>query len=132
MVSCVSLFSFSMNQKNNAVLEPRTGYFRRLVGFKAKAKDLSFEAKAKNSKCVLKNILEDSTSDKKRASLDLFQPRLFNCWREHVLVANKNRFISFCSHFLRYQTPKQSESSKGFQIAKQLRKFKSHCLLFAF
>ena len=32
--------------KKSAVLEPRTGHFRRLVDFKAK--DLSFEAKAKN------------------------------------------------------------------------------------
>ena len=31
--------------KNNAVLEPRIGHFRGLVGFEAKAKDLSFEAK---------------------------------------------------------------------------------------
>ena len=31
--------------KNNAVLEPRTGHFRGLVEFEAKAKDLSFVAK---------------------------------------------------------------------------------------
>ena len=39
---------FPFNQsKNNAVLEPRKGHFRGLVGFEAKAKDLSFEAKTK-------------------------------------------------------------------------------------
>ena len=44
MLSFVRLFSFLTNQKN-AVLEPRTVRFRELVGFEAKAKDLSFEAK---------------------------------------------------------------------------------------
>ena len=33
--------------KNSAVLEPRTGQFSRTWGLKAKAKDLTFEAKAK-------------------------------------------------------------------------------------
>ena len=33
--------------KNSAVLEPRTGQFSRTWGFEAKAKDLTFEAKAK-------------------------------------------------------------------------------------
>ena len=44
------------NSKNNAVLEPRTGQFSRTWGLEAK--DLTFEAKAKDFKCVL----EDSTS----------------------------------------------------------------------
>ena len=63
---------FPFNQsKNNAVLEPKTGHFRGLVGFEAKAKDLNFEdkAKARTSKCVLEDVLEakgvfeDSTYD---------------------------------------------------------------------
>ena len=33
--------------KNSAVLEPRTGQFSRTWGLEAKAKDLTFEAKAK-------------------------------------------------------------------------------------
>ena len=37
-------FNFS---KNTAVLEPRTGQFSRTSGLEAKAKDLTFEAKAK-------------------------------------------------------------------------------------
>ena len=36
---------FFNQSKSNAVLEPRTGHFRRLVGFEAKAKDLSFKVK---------------------------------------------------------------------------------------
>ena len=36
--------------KNTAVLEPRTGQFSRTWGFEAKAKDLTFEAKAKDFK----------------------------------------------------------------------------------
>ena len=36
--------------KKGAVLEPRTGHFRGLVGFVAKAKDLNFEANAKDFK----------------------------------------------------------------------------------
>ena len=39
-----------MQSKNNAVLKPRTGHFRGLVVFEAKAEDLSFEAKAKDFK----------------------------------------------------------------------------------
>ena len=35
------------NSKNSAVLEPRTGQFSRTWGLEAKAKDLTFEAKAK-------------------------------------------------------------------------------------
>ena len=35
------------NSKNSAVLEPRTGQFLRTLHFEAKAKDLTFEAKAK-------------------------------------------------------------------------------------
>ena len=38
------------NSKNTAVLEPRTGQFSRTRGLEAKAKDLSFEAKAKDFK----------------------------------------------------------------------------------
>ena len=38
------------NSKNSAVFEPRTGRFSRTWGLKAKAKDLTFEAKAKNFK----------------------------------------------------------------------------------
>ena len=36
------------NSKNSAVLEPRTGQFLRPWGLEAKAKDLIFEAKAKD------------------------------------------------------------------------------------
>ena len=38
------------NSKNSAVLEPRTGQFLRTLGLEAKAKDLTFEAKAKDFK----------------------------------------------------------------------------------
>ena len=38
------------NSKNSAVLEPRTGQFSRTGGLEAKAKDLTFEAKAKDFK----------------------------------------------------------------------------------
>ena len=38
------------NSKNSAVLEPRTRQFSRIWGFETKAKDLSFEAKAKDFK----------------------------------------------------------------------------------
>ena len=38
------------NSKNSAVLEPMTGQFSRTRGLEAKAKDLTFEAKAKNFK----------------------------------------------------------------------------------
>ena len=38
------------NSKNSAVLEPRTGQFSRTWGLEAKAKDLTFEAKAKDFK----------------------------------------------------------------------------------
>ena len=38
------------NSKNSAVLEPRTGQFSRIWGLEAKAKDLTFEAKAKDYK----------------------------------------------------------------------------------
>ena len=47
MLSFVKLFAFNQS-KNNVVLELRTGHFRGLVGFKAK--DLSFESKAKDFK----------------------------------------------------------------------------------
>ena len=53
------------NSKNSAVLEPRTGQFSRTWGLEAKAKDLTFEAKAKakDFKTVeAKDVLEDSTS----------------------------------------------------------------------
>ena len=42
-------FPFNLS-RNNAVLEQRTGHFRGLVGLDTKAKDLSFEAKAKDFK----------------------------------------------------------------------------------
>ena len=38
------------NSKNSAVLEPRTGQFSSTWGLEAKAKDLTFEAKAKDFK----------------------------------------------------------------------------------
>ena len=38
------------NSKNSAVLEPRTGQFSRIWDLEAKAKDLTFEAKAKDFK----------------------------------------------------------------------------------
>ena len=38
------------NSKNSAVLEPRTGQFSRTWGLEAQAKDLTFEAKAKDFK----------------------------------------------------------------------------------
>ena len=41
--------SFNIS-KNSAVLEPRTGQFSRTGGLEAKAKDLTFEAKAKDFK----------------------------------------------------------------------------------
>ena len=56
------------NSKNAAVFEPRKRQFSRTLGFKTKVKDLTFEAEAKASKCVLedvleaKDVLEDSTS----------------------------------------------------------------------
>ena len=50
MLSFVWLFSFLTNQKNNAVLELRTEDFQELVGFEAKTKDLSCEAKTKDFK----------------------------------------------------------------------------------
>ena len=50
MVMTLAIFNKS---KNSAVLEPRTEHFRRLAGFEAKAKNLTFEAK---------DVLEDSTS----------------------------------------------------------------------
>ena len=41
-----SLVMFLFHEsKNNIVLEPRSGHFRGLVGFEAKAKDLSFKVK---------------------------------------------------------------------------------------
>ena len=40
----------NFNSKNSAVLEPRTSQFSWTLGFEAKAKDLTFEAKAKNFK----------------------------------------------------------------------------------
>ena len=46
---CLVIFHFN-HSKNNAVLEPRTGHFRGLEGFEAKAKDLTFETKAKDFK----------------------------------------------------------------------------------
>ena len=39
LVFCKDIFFFNQS-KNNAVLEPRTGHFRGLAGFEAKAKDL--------------------------------------------------------------------------------------------
>ena len=47
VVFCLVIVVFNQS-KNNAVLEPRTAQFRRLVGFEAK--DLSFETKAKDFK----------------------------------------------------------------------------------
>ena len=45
------LVIFLFNEsKNNAVLEPKMGHFRGFLGLDAKAKDLSFEAKAKELK----------------------------------------------------------------------------------
>ena len=46
------LVFFLTNQKYRCP-RPRTGHFRGLVGFEAKAKDLSFKARARTSKCVL-------------------------------------------------------------------------------
>ena len=50
--------------KNSAVLEPKKEKFSRTWGFKATAKDLTFEAKAKakDFKIVLEDVLQDSTS----------------------------------------------------------------------
>ena len=44
------LWSIFNESKNITVLEPRTGYFRGLAGFEAKANDLNFEAKTKDFK----------------------------------------------------------------------------------
>ena len=49
IIFCLVVFLY-IQSKNNATLEPRTGYFRVLVGFEAKAKNLRFEAKAKDFK----------------------------------------------------------------------------------
>ena len=46
---CLVIFLFNQT-KDNAVLKPRTGHFWGLEGFEANAKDLSFEAKAKDFK----------------------------------------------------------------------------------
>ena len=45
--------------KNNAILEPRTENFRKLEGFEAKTKDLSFEAKAKEIKMCSRGRLRE-------------------------------------------------------------------------
>ena len=42
--------------KKQAVLKPRTGHFRGLVGFETNAKDLSFEAKAKHFKIIMSSM----------------------------------------------------------------------------
>ena len=44
------------NSKNTAVLEPRTGQFSRTWGLEAKAKDLTFEAKAKDFKMCSRGL----------------------------------------------------------------------------
>ena len=44
------------NSKNSAVLEPRTGQFSRTWGLEAKAKDLTFETKAKDFKMCPRGI----------------------------------------------------------------------------
>ena len=44
------LFFLFNQSKNNAVLETKTGHFRGLVDFEAKAKDLSFDANVKDLK----------------------------------------------------------------------------------
>ena len=50
-----ALHKISTIQKNSVVLEPRTGRFSRTWGLEAKAKDLTFEAKAKDFKmCPLR------------------------------------------------------------------------------
>ena len=46
VVLCLVITLFNQS-KNNAVLEPRTGHFRKLVGLEGKTKHLSCEAKAK-------------------------------------------------------------------------------------
>ena len=57
MLSLVCFFLFNQS-KNNAVLEPRTGHFRGLVDFEAKAKDLKLYSRGQGRK----DVLEDSTS----------------------------------------------------------------------
>ena len=44
------------NSKNSAVLELRTGHFSRTWGLEAKAKDLTFEAKAKDFKMCFRGL----------------------------------------------------------------------------
>ena len=66
MLSFIRFFLFK-KLKNNPVPEPRTAHFRGLVGFEAKAKYLSFEAKAKNKdlNCALeaKDVLRTPPLD---------------------------------------------------------------------
>ena len=44
------LVIFFLTNHKNIVPEPKTGHFRRLVGFEVKAKDLNCKAKAKDFK----------------------------------------------------------------------------------
>ena len=82
-------FFFLTNQKYRCP-RPRTGHFRGLVGFETKAKDLSFEARARTLKCVLeaKNVFEVSASvystlfitDFKHYALHFPKSVVFNLW----------------------------------------------------
>ena len=71
---CCLLFGFFLldQSKNNAVPEPRTGHFRGLVGFEAKAKDLSFEAQAK--------YLSFEAKDLKMCPRGQERPRRLHLW----------------------------------------------------
>ena len=90
---CLFFWFFLFNpSKKNALLEPRTGHFWGLVGFEAKAKDLSFEAKVKtkNWKCALeaKDVLRDSTSGFDRPEI----------WTANFPLQRRTRYRSTKSH----------------------------------
>ena len=87
--------------KNRAVLEPRTGQFSRTWGLEAKAKDLTFEAKAKDFKICpedvleAKDVLEDSTSGNKHTKITnlLKQTLLTHSVANIVCYANSHQYL---------------------------------------
>ena len=78
------------NSKNTAVLEPRTGQFSRTWGLEAKAKDLTFEAKAKDFKICPRGRPRGQG-----------RPRgLHLCYLGYLLLREKNRTYICCKHSL--------------------------------
>ena len=73
----------SNNSKTSADLGPRTGIFSRTCGFEAK--DLTFETKAKDFKCVLEamDVLEDSTS----GAQSLHMHRVTICLHQKIITS---------------------------------------------